>query len=648
MTAEPITRSYVFEGQGQQVNAEHVDNMTINVTELVRGIVKAHALGDTIGALLETYVWTDSATQATSLLHTRNSIALTGPRGSGRWSTAVAVIDKLGATPHRIDLDPEDTRRDLPAEPGCGYIMDIDEKTSNEIPALGEMLADYGARLADANAFLVVTATSAVWAPIQGRTLFGQVAVSPAPAMEIFRKHLARTHPAGVPNWAWDSKIAGLLEDANPADAVRLASLVHDVVSAGSDDPVRDTVDAYGNWSVHLAEWFGKNSDPYHRALLIAAAALGETRTETVFDAASLLTDLAGLERKPGGGLAGDGVTGLIGTIEAKETVNGRIRLRRAAYSESVLNLVWRERPHLRAGLRQWLTDLPGASSLHDPATENAGHSLIDLAIRQSDDVLIRTAASSWATGGQANLAAVALTRAALSTSIGRPVRRQLYTWADRANTNTQLKLTIAAVCGGPFGRSYPRNAMTRLRRLAIRSESDVWDQVAVAIQALAGEPHLRVFALREVIRWLADDRLRNAGIRAFLTLAVSLADQLAEPPGQEVHGLLAAGWQAALHDPESAETAYQGCGTWLEAVAQERAPRETVLTILADTCQNTRDIGTLCTMATRWSRDYAEPTAVSRDEVLFAFLRQIGDRDPLTPGLTPAPIHLSAEENDQ
>jgi hypothetical protein len=155
-------------------------------------------------------------------------------------------------------------------------------------------------------------------------------------------------------------------------------------------------------------------------------------------------------------------VAGLIGKIEAKEVGNGRISLRRPAYPESVLDFVWLDRPHLRTELKKWLTELPGNPDLDDIATENAGHTLIELAIRHDDDSAIKYAANSWATGGQMNLAAVALTEAALNASTGRAVRRHMYEWADRVTTDLRLQLTIANVCGGPFGKNYPRNAMTQ------------------------------------------------------------------------------------------------------------------------------------------------------------------------------------------
>jgi hypothetical protein len=148
--------------------------------------------------------------------------------------------------------------------------------------------------------------------------------------------------------------------------------------------------------------------------------------------------------------------------------------------------------------------------------------------------------------------------------------------------------------------------------------------------------------------KWQAGTRYTQCSIRSFLLLAGMLADQLSDLPGREERELLIGGWRAALHDPTHAEAVWRGCTTWLEAVAQDRVPRETVLTILADACQSSLDIGTLCTIAARWSQAGAEPATVSRFDVASAFLKLIGDRDPVTPGLTPTQIHLDPEENYQ
>jgi len=645
MTDETAGSSYTHYGDGPQFINSPVGR-DVNIWQHVREIVAAHAFDEeSVDHLLEVYAWTTQAMHAAEVLRSRHSVVLTAPPGSGRRSTALAIISGLGATPHRIDLYPDDAGRDLPAETGCGYVLDIDEKTSTEIPAIGEILSNYANRLATAGAYLVVTATDSAWRPLKTLTSFEPITVPPPSAGEIFRKHLERTHPADAARWAGQPDISRILSGASPADAVRLADLAGDVLTAGSDEPVRDTIAAYNNWSVHLSDWFRTNHDGYIRALLIAAAALGEARTETVFAAADYLADLVRLAREPGGGLAGDGVTNLIATIQAKEIDGGRLCLPRPAYPESVLDLVWQDRPHLRRALRQWLTELPG--KFDDAATENAGFSLIKLAIRHGDHGLIRHAVDFWAKNGQARLATVALTEAALSSGTGRAARQQMYDWATRAATDKRLQLAMANVCGGPFGKNYPRNAMTRLRHLARNGDAEVQSLVAAAITELVTEPHLRVFALREVIRWATEGSgLGDTGMRSFLSVADVLPGQLKEPPGPEERHLLIDGWRSALRDPDHLELVRQGGKAWLESAVQNQELREALLTILADACQSSRDIGTLCAIAMQWSRDETHLAPVSRYEVASDFLQLIADRDPLTPGLSPTWTHLSKEEN--
>ena len=648
MTAETPARVYF--SQGQQINADHIDNINNYILERVRESVEADALTeDEIEHLKDVYVWTAQADRAYGLMQARHCVALVGPRGCGRRITGVAVACKLGVTPHSLYLDPDDKRPDLPADPGCGYIVEIDQQTIRDIPAISTLLASYGERLAAADAYLVITTTQETWNLLELRTIFEAVAISPPRPVDVFRSHLRRTHSEVAGFWAEHPNVVEALGGASPADAVRLADLAANVLSGKSDaEPVQEALAAYRNWSDELRSWFGTHQDGYHRALLLATAALNDAEAATVFSAADQLSNLVKLPREPGGALVGNGTAKLLEEIEAQPTADGRIRLPRPAYPTSVLDYVWEDRPHLREDLKRWLTEFPG--TLQDPSAQYAGYSLIELAIRQGHAALIRHAVGVWAEQPRCQaLAAAALTEAGVSASIGREIRRQMYAWATRAGTTQSLQLTIADVCGGPFGKNFPRNAMTRLRHLAINGAPAVRDRVTAAITELMEEPHLRAFALREVVKWATDTgRLRIPGIQAFLAVASALADSLYELSGQEQRTLVADGWRTALRDPEHAADARRGFAGWLEAVAQDRAPRKTVLAVLADTCRNSYDIGILVPAVLQWARTETEPTPTSRDDIATELLQLIADRDPLTPGVSPVQVHRAAEEDSR
>ena len=637
-----------YANEGLQVNARYVDTIT-HISQHVKENVEAYALTQAeIKRLRAVYVRTATTDRAAEIMRAQNAVTLVGPRGCGRRITGVAVITELGATPHRIDLDPGDTRRELPADPGCGYIVDIDEQAVRDIPALSELLTRYGEHLAAVNAYLVITTAEEVWNLLELRNRIASVSVRPPSPIDVFRSHLEHVRPSAAGHWTGHPEVLNILDGVSPADSTRLASLADAVLSSGSErDPVQEATAAYKNWSDELKTWFATNENGYHRALLIAAAALNEADAATVFVAANQLSRLVELPRDPGGGLVGNGVAKLLGQIGAEETKDGRIRLPRPAYATSVLDHVWLDRPHLRADLARWLIGIPGTPGI--PSADYAGYSLIELAIRQGDATLITHAAGTWAERpGCRTLAATALAEAGVSGRIGRKIRQKMYMWATRATTSRSLQLTIADVCGGPLGKNFPRNAMTRLRHLADHGDPEVHGRVAEAMRALAEEPDLRSSTLREVVRWTTDTgRLRAPGIRTFLTLAEAATDLIPRiPADSERIDLLAAGWRAAFHDPEHVAEARAACLGWLESVAQGTAPRDVIVAILAHTCQDSYDIGLLSPAVWQWARTDEQPAPIPRSEICTELLQKLADRDPLAPGVSAATLyHVTMEK---
>jgi len=644
----PVRPGNTYISHGQQINADYVETV---IYQHLRERVEAYALTpEMIDRLSEVYVRTPAAADAIHIIRLRSSVALVGPRGSGRRITSVAMITEVGATPHGLDLDPDDARGELPAEPGAGYIVDVDEQTARDIPDLGKLLMRYSGKLAMAGAYLVISTTPAAWSTLGLRDDLASVPIGPpASSVEIFRSHLKYLREDAVADqWAGYPDILKNLDGIGPADAVRLAGLADVALSSGVRDPVQEAVSAYQNWSEELTDWFRDNKKGYSRALLIATAALDEADAASVFHAANKLGEAVSLPPEPGGGLVGDGITVLLHDIGAKFTSDGRIRLPRPAYATSVLDHVWLDRPHLHRDLRRWLVDLPGA--LNAPATAYAGYSLIDLAIRQGDATLITDAVSTWA--GQPKcreLAATALTEAGVSGSIGRLVRRTMYTWATSATTDESLRLTVADVCGGPFGKNFPRNAMTRLRHLAIHGGPKVRDRVTDALKALAAEPGLRDSTLRDVVGWITDaGQARAPGIGAFLALSTQSAEQfmpLSRADSSRME-LLSAGLRAALRDPDHVQQAREACRGWLEAAAQGAVPGPFVTDIIARTCEDSHDIGLLTPAIWRWAQADTEPTPVPRRELCAELLQKLADRDPLAPGVSAETVYQATSED--
>ncbi len=490
----------------------------------------------------------------------------------------------------------------------------------------------------------MVVATWGAWNQLGQPIWLSPVVVTQPPAAEVFRLHLEYECPGKADPETRRANVAKVLDGAGPTDAVRLARLVVAAISSGSaTDPITEAITAYHNWETELKAWFQKYPDGYQRALLIAAAVLNEADAAAVFKAADLLCGAVGLSRPEGAGLVGEGSEKLIERIGATGIGDGRIRLPRPAYPISVLDHVWDDRPQLRADLKTWLVELPAAL---DPAQARCvGTSLADLAVRQGDASLITSAIVTWAKQGETRrgLAAETLARAAASDSIGRSLRRSMYRWASAAGTESTLQLTIAAVCGGSYGRRFSGNALTRLRHLARNGGREVSEQVAASLQSLALAPGLRDLMLREIVAWTTSDRReRSSALRAFLSLAADQAVDLipSNTSDGERMDLLATGLNAALRQPDYVIQFRETCCGWLEAAAQGQLPAAVVIDILARSCQDSYDIAILFAAVRGWGdTNGQQPTLIPREEIADMMLQKAADKDPLAPGVFAAVI---------
>jgi hypothetical protein len=647
-TLEQSERTYVSYN-GQQTNVENYFDYT------AREVVSAVKLTrQEINRLQNVCVRTAAVNSTVGHLDAGRAVALVGAPGSGRRTTGWGAITELGAMPHYpIYLDPGDIRRDLPAEPRCGYLLDVVEQTVDDVKGLVPLIDGYHQRLAEVGSYLVVSATTGAWKKLGRATALIQVDLAQSVALDVFRSHLDYEHAGEGDLVAMRPEVLDALGSASPADAVRLVRLVCDAMSTESaGDPVPEAIAAFRDWKTQLDSWFHNNGDGYRRALLIAAAVLNEADASAVFKAAGRLCDAVDFQREPGGGLVGEGTGRLLDLIGATLTDDGRVRLPRPAYPVSVLDYVWQDRPHLRTDLRGWLVNLP--SSLDVSQAPVVGETLVDLAVRQGDATLITRALANWVTLEQAKrkLAPDTLTKAAVSESIGRAVRGTMYGWATSKTTEPALQLTVAQVCGGTFGRKFPGNALTRLRHLAVNGGPGVRAEVVSSLTALALEPNLRAFMLRAIVDWTGfKSPAASCGIDAFLALASDNAADLMpqSSAGNERIDLLAEGLHAALRDPDHISQGRDACCGWLEAAAQRKLPTDVVTEVIARTCHDCCDIGQITAVVTQWATaGEQEPTPIQREEIMKALLRKAVQRDPLVSGRSSDPARPGDPSDDE
>ncbi|TFV33204.1 hypothetical protein E4K10_30510 [Streptomyces sp. T1317-0309] len=176
------------------------------------------------------------------------------------------------------------------------------------------------------------------------------------------------------------------------------------------------------------------------------------------------------------------------------------------------------------------------------------------------------------------NLAVGVLESMATHARIGIAVRKHLYDWAKQKTTSEALAETIADVCAGALGHSYPRVALTRLRLLAAREDQLGAKAVAGAVRSLAAAPELRTLVLDEIVGWAgsADSVTQQAGATAFLALTdltgdnstgLAMAAELVDEPGTALEDqLFVQGWRAAWFHAPTAVRAKMSLAAWLDS----------------------------------------------------------------------------------
>lgn len=531
---------------GNTVDGDLVQNMTT----FVRGRPSMYLGSAEVADRVACYVPARNHDFVVKALHVNHAVVLSGSRGSGRETTAIAAINQLrpGIPIRRFSLEDEDAE-EIDARRACGYLIRTEDGGLTRLGRCAEAVRASGG-------YLAVVAEREIQRPAVA--LLSCIHVEPPLPVQVYRR---RVIVRGLTEWPHWDQAAVLLEAALPADARRLADLVAQADQRGGDITARqaEVAHAYRGWEEELRGWFGEHREPQERALLVAAATLPSAAEEAyVYAAALSLAQRLQIDMN-GGGLAWCPVTGLRALLGAEQE-DGRIVFRRIGYANSALGHALADYPLARPDLLAWLAALPtGVAAAHGTGNMVA-ETFADLAAEHGAVECITETARSWGHDDLADLAFIALSRTCLHPRVGAQVRRALYDWSRTARTPQTLKLTIARVCE-PLGQTYPPIALTRLKHLATYGNRQVVSEVIVTARALAYQGHHEE-VLSAALGWCADNnqesladraqqRRRKAGARLFLELASSVApsglpeildgDQATDP------AFCVPGWRAVL-----------------------------------------------------------------------------------------------------
>lgn len=556
---------------GNVVNRDLVQNLTTFVRDR-----PAFYLGpDEIADRVACYVPAGNHDLIEKALESHHAILLTGPRGCGRETTAIAAIRRLraGIPIRRFSLDREDAE-EIDARGACGYLVRAADGGLDRLPRCVEAARAGGG-------YLVVIGDGEPEIR-QAVSALAQLTVEPPHPVQVYRLRLARR---GLGPWATWETAPALLEGALPADARRLADLVESADRRGGDFAKQrhEVAQEYRGWKDELRAWFEEHRQPHERALLVAAATLSPTADEKdVYAAAAALAQRLKITTN-GGGLVWCPVTGLRDLLKAEHDED-RVVFRRHGFADSAVRHALTDYPLARPAVVTWLASLPTNEAVTHRLPASLAGTFADLAAEHGMARQIADAAERWGTDDHADLAFIALSRTCLHPLVGGRIRRILYEWSRTADTPQTLKLTIARVCE-PLGQTYPSIALTRLKHLATHGNLQVAREVIEAAMGLVKAGN-RDKVLAAALAWCAETDLerlsaaaRHRRIRAGAMLFLELAGQTT-PSGlpELLHGAGAINpltctpaWRAALRAwvaaPESPDLTFQRVvRRWLDA----------------------------------------------------------------------------------
>lgn len=540
-----------IDGDSAQVAAGNtVDGDLVQImTKFVRGRPSMYLGVAEVANRAACYVAARNHDLVVKELRLNHAIVLTGSRGSGRETTAIAAIHQLrpDIPIRRFSLEDEDAE-EIDTGRACGYLIHAADGGLARLGRCAEAARKSGG-------YLAVVAERAIQHPTAA--LLPSIPVEPPDPVEVYQRWVIAR---GLTEWAHWDEAAVLLETALPADAWRLADIASKTSQRGGDSTAQqaEVAHAYQGWEEELRGWFDEHREPHERALLVAAATLPSAEEAYVYAAASSLAQRLQIDIN-GGGLAWCPVTGLRGLLRAGQE-GGRIVFRRIGYAESALRHALADYPLARSDLLAWLAALPTGEAAAYGMGNMVAQTFADLAAEHDEHEHVAKAARTWGRDGLADLAFIALSRTCLHPRVGGQIRRALYEWSRTASTPQTLKLTIARVCE-PLGQTYPSMALTRLKHLATHSNSQVAGEVIAAARALSNQGHRQevlVAALgwcaetnREILAERARQRWRKVGAMLFLELARPVAPSgLPEVLGEGQAADLVTcvpGWQAVF-----------------------------------------------------------------------------------------------------
>jgi hypothetical protein len=663
------------DGSGLSVRQEVESNQGTMIGVLqqtVRRMIDSHELTPRyIADCMRTFAEPGNFAEAVDKLSRGRVVVLTGPRGCGRHTSAVRLLERFaGLNLHEVrrQLGDNFEIEDIVAEDHAGWLLDLRDDDDKVQESLGRMLVASSSRilLESVSSYLTVVIREDLWAAsgIGGDDVL--IRLAHARAKDIVELRLTKDSPSisedETAAWLNDSDIDASIAELPPSEAVEWAEAIRaehftplppDSIQPGETveeilkKKVRNVLAARRDWRDQLLKWHTDHSDIGERGFLLAAAVLENMPAEQVFTGSRRLTKALGSDDQQASGLAGPGIIQLTSRIEADLSHQETIHFKRAGYSDAVLEYFWTDRMPLREAFIRWLsTDkaLTGQGKDAEAVLERIGQYVLRWSIRRNKLDLMEPVITAWAeTGKLVQAAENLMTAAGLDANLGKSMRDRMLTWAKPDQGSIPVKLVVARACGGPLGKMYPSIMLYRIGYLAGIPDPKISAEVKDAVRSMWDNTGVRERIRKEIMAWYSSDNeaRRTAARNSFAAIAGLVDDSYfpialqpdrggwRQPPMAGTEDFLVRGWRCIFDKPQPSEDCANSFSAWMDAAIRSEQAQVAVYNIFAsavysqlDDTFSDRRYTTLSHLLYRWEPANRHPG--ERAELRDAFLETI------------------------
>lgn len=459
-------------------------------------------------------------------------VLLEGEAGSGRRAAAKMLL--------RLHLDTEHRFCTLPAELNGGSIdvsnvergdlllLDLSAVEAAEYLVLRSALAGLRANARQRNARLVVILNPQLetWAE-RDETQQYRVRIGKPEPERVVQRHLAGE---GVPVSSVLPQVAGLQTELRKSTMTKLAwfaELTHLLFGRAGEDrdlaaALKLALTALVDRSGEVKKDLDQRKDGTSRALLFTVAMLEGAHLNVVFESAGLLLSKVGHPEEEVPSLERQSFLDRLDSIKAEVTDARLVRFKEIGYGEAVVSYFWDNHLDLIDAFRSWIDELVRTSWLSRPEKVALAERVAGQCLRTDNpNLLVKLSESLASPKSEDNFPVIRnfLSAGLASVEHGRVFRRRIYDWAKDSKQPPSFAAVLVDLCSVEMARSYPEEALTRLRHLSKRLPGELDEQALAALLRLAcGD--LRLF--RRLLERLCPQELpspRPADLKIFLKL---------------------------------------------------------------------------------------------------------------------------------